>query len=261
MPTALIVEDEPDANHLLCALVKLQGYHATSAATGSEAIDLARNVDPDVVFLDLMLPDLDGYSVCRCLESDPRTALAPVVIITARLAQNCESDSYEAGASFFVRKPYFPETINQTLRDAAAWRESVLQLPAHGDIPLDHRQKLPALREFTRLTRLLRAHTDLADDDLESVLSRLRELAEAAFQRGADQPSLDGPVATLSYRLAPDHLSCSLVDQSGWLADEPDALRPGLFDAVASPDPSRLNFTFSFRPLLASPTPGDPPTA
>ena len=68
MPTALIVEDEPEANKLLSMLVQLHGYATESAFTGSEALEKVRNHVPDVVFLDLMLPDLDGYEVCRALE-------------------------------------------------------------------------------------------------------------------------------------------------------------------------------------------------
>ncbi len=67
MPKALIVEDEPEANELLAMLVQLRGYQTDSAFTGGEALIKAEQARPDIVFLDLMLPDLNGYDVCRAL--------------------------------------------------------------------------------------------------------------------------------------------------------------------------------------------------
>ena len=68
MPTALIVEDEPEANKLLAMLLQLRGYRTESAFSGAEALEKIRDHAPDVVFLDLMLPDMDGYEVCRSLK-------------------------------------------------------------------------------------------------------------------------------------------------------------------------------------------------
>ncbi len=69
MPTALIVEDEPEANKLLAMLVQLRGYQTESALDGAAAIDHLRKHVPDVIFLDLMLPDIDGYEICRTLKA------------------------------------------------------------------------------------------------------------------------------------------------------------------------------------------------
>ena len=69
MPTsALIVEDEPEANKLLAMLVQLRGYQTESALDGAQALDHLRSRTPDVIFLDLMLPDVDGYDICRVIE-------------------------------------------------------------------------------------------------------------------------------------------------------------------------------------------------
>ncbi len=73
MPTALIVEDEPEANKLLAMLVQLRGYQTESALDGAEAMDHLKKHVPDVIFLDLMLPDVDGYDVCRSLKSSGDT--------------------------------------------------------------------------------------------------------------------------------------------------------------------------------------------
>ena len=69
MPTALIVEDEPEANKLLSMLVQLRGYRTDSAFTGGEALEKVDREPPDIVFLDLMLPDINGYEVCQALKA------------------------------------------------------------------------------------------------------------------------------------------------------------------------------------------------
>src|SRR6516225_731065 len=83
MPTALIVEDEPEANRLLSMLVQLRGYRTESAFTGGEALSKVDQRPPDIVFLDLMLPDINGYEVCTCLKTQRATSLIPVVMVTA----------------------------------------------------------------------------------------------------------------------------------------------------------------------------------
>ena len=122
MPTALIVEDEPEANKLLSMLVQLRGYRTESAYRGSEALDRLRNHVPDVVFLDLMLPDLDGYQVCRSVKSSGSTCLVPVIIVTARLAAENRIESFSVGADDFVPKPYTPDEIFHALDCSSSWK-------------------------------------------------------------------------------------------------------------------------------------------
>src|SRR4051812_44004676 len=102
MPSALIVEDEPEANKLLSMLVQLRGYETESAFTGGEALELADRQRPDIVFLDLMLPDANGYDVLRALKGNRKTNPIPVVMVTARIAAENREMSYRVGASDYV---------------------------------------------------------------------------------------------------------------------------------------------------------------
>ncbi len=115
MPTALIVEDEPDANRLLAMIVQLKGFTTRSAFTGSEALALVDEDPPDVVFLDLMLPDTNGFEVCRTIKSRPETSKVPVVMVTARLAEENRAKSLQVGADEFIPKPYTPNQIFEAL--------------------------------------------------------------------------------------------------------------------------------------------------
>src|SRR5689334_22299746 len=109
MPTALIVEDEPEANRLLSLLVQLRGYSTESAFTGGQALELAGSRRPDIVFLDLMLPDINGYDVCRALKARRETHPIPVVMVTARVADENRLQSFRVGAHDYVPKPYTPD--------------------------------------------------------------------------------------------------------------------------------------------------------
>ena len=83
MSTALIVEDDPDQAEMAARLLKYRGFESQIAPTGGEGLAKARSIRPDVVLLDLMLPDTTGFDVCRELRADRRTMLTPVVMLTA----------------------------------------------------------------------------------------------------------------------------------------------------------------------------------
>ncbi|WP_169977259.1 response regulator [Tautonia rosea] len=220
MPTALIVEDEPDANTLLSMLVQMRGYRPQSALGGIEALEQLNQHRPDVVLLDLMLPDLSGYEVCRAIKAARETALIPVVVVSAARVEENEARSYAAGANDFVPKPYTPDQIFRALSAADAWRQDVGRRPAEGCFSFDLRDPLEPLRELSRLRSLLRAWTPLPNDSLCSVIVALRDLWDSASSWGRRQEgSVTGrPIASVHYRLESDRLVFSIEDRSdGWL--------------------------------------------
>ncbi len=123
MPTALIVEDEPEANRLLARIVQLRGYRTRSAFNGVEALAAIEDETFDVVFLDLMLPDANGYEICRRIKGRPETRSTPVVIVTARLVDENRAQSAQVGADGFIPKPYTPGQIFEALASADASRK------------------------------------------------------------------------------------------------------------------------------------------
>jgi CheY-like chemotaxis protein len=216
MPTALIVEDEPEANKLLSMLVQLHGYATESAFTGSEALEMVRNRVPDVVFLDLMLPDLDGYEVCRALKSSGTTRQVPIVIVTARIAAENRIESFHAGADDYVPKPYTPDQIFEALDQSnARSRESSAPL-IEGEVVLDGRDDGETLRSLARLRGLLLARSKLAPDAIESISAAIRAIW-LSVDGLARRSGLDR-VATLAYALSPEKLVLIVHDEAGWLS-------------------------------------------
>ncbi|WP_307847289.1 response regulator transcription factor [Streptomyces sp. F63] len=108
----LVVEDEPTVRELLCAALRYAGFTVAAAGTGQEALDRAREVSPDLVLLDVMLPDLDGFEVIRRLREGHRPAVAPgsghvpVVFLTARDATRDKIEGLVLGGDDYVTKPF-----------------------------------------------------------------------------------------------------------------------------------------------------------
>ena len=101
----LVVDDTPHNVKLLADLLAVKGYHVATAVNGEEALSKVASDPPDLILLDVMMPGLSGYDVCRRLRSDPGTALLPIVLVTSLDPQSERVKGIEAGADDFLGKP------------------------------------------------------------------------------------------------------------------------------------------------------------
>ncbi|MBP7688547.1 MAG: response regulator [Thermoflexales bacterium] len=101
----LIIDDDPDTIEFLRIVFTVRGRELTGAHTGTEGLRLARERRFDLILVDVMMPDIDGYEVCRRLRADPLTATIPIVILTARSSLVDQTLGLEAGADRFLIKP------------------------------------------------------------------------------------------------------------------------------------------------------------
>lgn len=104
--TVLIVDDEPGGRETLEALLLREGYELLFAASGQEALEKAARHLPDLVLLDVMMPGMDGFEVCRRLRADARLADIPVILVTALDDRDSRLEGIEAGADDFISKPF-----------------------------------------------------------------------------------------------------------------------------------------------------------
>ena len=118
----LIVEDDPDISQLLTITMKKAAFEVAVSENGYEAIDLIRRQPPDLLILDLMIPGIDGFEVCREIKREPRTANVPVLILTARGEEIDRIIGLELGADDYVVKPFSPREL--LLRVRAILRRS-----------------------------------------------------------------------------------------------------------------------------------------
>jgi class 3 adenylate cyclase len=134
----LVVDDTPHNVKLLADLLAVKGYAVATAATGEEALAKVAADPPDLVLLDIMMPGLSGYDVCRALRADPATSLLPIVLVTSLDPQQERVKGIEAGADDFLQKP-----INQA--ELFARVRSLLRVKALQD---EVRRQAEALREW-----------------------------------------------------------------------------------------------------------------
>ena len=110
-PKILIVDDEPDALEVLGFKLKEAGYTPILAKDGTRAIALAREERPDLIVLDLMLPEIDGLEVCKILRRDESMSAIPIIMLTAKAAEMDRVIGLELGADDYVTKPFSPREL------------------------------------------------------------------------------------------------------------------------------------------------------
>lgn len=107
----LAVDDEPELTDLMQYHLVRAGHEVATAANGWEAIHAIRANRPDIILLDLMLPDLDGFGVCEILRRDPQTATIPIVIVSAWSSPDSRNLGLELGALDYLTKPFSPQEL------------------------------------------------------------------------------------------------------------------------------------------------------
>lgn len=118
----LLVEDETDLVEMVKLRLEANGYEVLTAYDGQEALEKARREKPDLIVLDLMLPKIDGYKVCRMLKFDEKYKNIPILMFSARAQDSDKKLGEEVGADAYVTKPFEPEIllgkIKELLKDA-----------------------------------------------------------------------------------------------------------------------------------------------
>ena len=140
----LVVDDEPDTVEMIEVNLKAHGYEVLSAGGGEEALQKARAALPDLILLDIMLPEVDGMEVCKILRRDPRTSGIPIVMLTAKAGEIDRVLGLELGADDYVTKPFSPRElvlrVKRLLRSGPApeekcdhlvWKELSIDLLRH----------------------------------------------------------------------------------------------------------------------------------
>jgi DNA-binding response OmpR family regulator len=107
----LSVEDEPDLAEVIRYNLEQHGFAVRTAGTGLAALERVREERPDLILLDLMLPDLDGFGVCEILRADPATATIPIIIVSAWSTNDSRNLGLELGALDYIAKPFSPAQL------------------------------------------------------------------------------------------------------------------------------------------------------
>lgn len=116
MSKILIVDDDKQITFFLEKLLSMEGYETTSINESSKTIQVASSIDPDLFILDLMMPEPNGFELCRILRANPKFSQTPIVIITAMDDSDSKAIAFLAGANDYIMKPFRPDELAQRIK-------------------------------------------------------------------------------------------------------------------------------------------------
>ncbi|MGI9037231.1 MAG: response regulator transcription factor [Gemmatimonadota bacterium] len=203
----LVVDDEPDILSILVYHLTREGYRVSTAVTGRSAVDTAISEMPDLVVLDLMLPEMDGYEVLSQLRQHEKTSATPVILLTARTEEEERLKGFDVGADDYVTKPFSPRElvarVKALLRRSQAPPVDATNRLRHGPIEIDR----AAYRVFSggeeiELTRIEYRLLEVLVERRGRVQTR-RQLLQAAWDTNAqiETRTVDMHVARLRSKL------------------------------------------------------------
>ena len=166
----LVVEDEADVAEMIRYNLGREGYEVRLAATGTDALRQVKGVRPDLILLDIMVPHLNGWEICRRLRQDRETQAIPVIMVTGRVEEGDKVLGFEMGADDYVTKPFSPRELVARVRAVSRrgrpGEEQANQPVRAGDLEIDRprvevkmKGRLVELtrKEFDRLSALVRS--------------------------------------------------------------------------------------------------------
>jgi putative two-component system response regulator len=231
----LVVDDTPANLNLMAGLLNTD--HRVRLANGGErALELALREPPDLVLLDVMMPEIDGYEVCRRLKHDARTRDVPVIFITAMSQVDDEARGFAAGAADFIHKPISPPILRARVRthlQIKAWQDSLRNRNAGLEAELSAKlEQMERMRDATLYVMVSMA--EFRDEDTGNHVKRTQEYVRVLADHlrrnpgdDADAARLDAPTVELLAKAAPLH------DIGKVAIPDHILLKPGPLDAAA----------------------------
>ena len=211
MLRALIVEDETDQAELLARILSQRGFQVGIATDGQDGLSQAQATVPDLLLLDLMLPDTSGFDVCRDLRSNRVTMLTPVIMITALGDDGHRSKGIRVGANAYITKPYGIEQLDEAIRVVRAWHERMIQGAFQGEIHVELNSELPFLQEVNDFLLNLKLINPLTNEQVFGLRQALMEMGQNAIEWGNQHRS--EALVQITYRIHPTHVEIVVRDQ------------------------------------------------
>jgi len=120
MKKVLVVDDEVHITNIVKFTLENEGFSVITASDGQEGLKLARQEKPDLIVLDLMLPNIDGYKICRLLKFDEKFRHIPIILLSARSSEADRQLGKEVGADYYMAKPFDPEELSLKVKELVA---------------------------------------------------------------------------------------------------------------------------------------------
>ncbi len=226
MDPVLIIEDDADQATMVEQLLKLKGLNSVWSETGGEGLRRVKEDPVSLVLLDLMLPDCDGFHVCRELRADPQTLKLPVVMLTALEGSVHREKGFRVGANAYLTKPFAADDLFRSIDLAHAWRYDLDRSGIDGEIHVELNSEPRFLHEVNDFLTNLALGTPLGADAVMQLRQAIMELGQNAIEWGNRHRSEE--LVTIVYRVHSDRIEISIRDQGPGFRREnlPHAARP-----------------------------------
>jgi CheY-like chemotaxis protein/anti-sigma regulatory factor (Ser/Thr protein kinase) len=208
--TALIVEDEQDTGRLLGEHLRRWGFEPTLLHDGSPAISWVRQHKPDIILLDLLLPGMDGFSICENLKLDRETNLIPIVMLTALASPEDRVHGLQVGANRYLTKPFTSADLRKSIDEVLQWRDDMEKTGTEGEIHFRLQSDTRYLEELNHLLGSLFLFSGLTETQAKQMTMAVAEMGTNAIEWGHNkQVDL---IVTVLYRIDPDKITITIRD-------------------------------------------------
>lgn len=211
MATALIVEDNPDQATLAAELVRLRDFQPVVAGTGEDGMAMARSLRPDLILLDLMLPDINGFDVCLRLRREPQTRMTPIVMVTALGDDRNRQHGFRVGANAYVTKPYGSADLYGAIETAQSWRDRAERSRLRGEIHVELNSEPRFLHDVNEFLTGLCRETPLDDNQVAQLRQAILEMGTNAIEWGNRHRVEE--LVLITYRVFEDRVEIVVKDQ------------------------------------------------
>jgi two-component system, OmpR family, response regulator len=210
-PTALIVNDEPTTNDLLAVYVRELGFETVQKDTGAGALQAVSEQKPDIILLDLTLPDATGFEICHKLKCDRETNLIPVILVALKDDPRQMLSGLRVGSNGFISKPYERDEVKEAVKSAIAWQREREEHGDHGEITFTLRSEMIFLQETNDLLTDLFQHTPLTERQIKELKQVITEMGGNAIEWG-HRRNAELPLKII-YRIGSDRVTLIIRDQ------------------------------------------------
>jgi two-component system, OmpR family, response regulator len=209
--TVLVVDDERDTNDILASLVQARGFEPIQVFSGAQTLSAVAERQPDLILLDLMLEDIDGFELCDRLKRARDTNLIPVIMVTALHDAHHRAAGVRVGANGYLTKPFTPDQLYEMMQQALEWSDEHRQRGTTGEINFDIRSELTYLAQANDMLADLFAHTPLTERQIKDLKQAIMEMGGNAIEWGHRKNA--ELILRITYRIDPKCVMLIIRDQ------------------------------------------------
>ena len=207
----LVVEDDSLVSEMLCDLLKSEGFQTSAVYNGSEAIGRVESEKPDAILLDVMLPGMSGFDICKKLKLKRETNSIPILMLTALSDTQSRKSGLRVGANRYLTKPIDPNLLLRELRENLHHHRQMVEGPVRSHVELQMESDSQLRQQLNDLLDELFHFTPLSGEDISRLRYAVLEMTENAIEWG-NRRKRDLTV-TIGYEVNVDHVKFVISDE------------------------------------------------